>query len=190
MRCRALTVIAAVIGTTAVGSSAAAEGPSYGDLRVTAATATARPYQPGAGAVTYDQSLVASGARLTVFGLSTKRAATVLLTTHGLLPRHEYGAHVHVRACGSTPADSGPHFQDKNDPIQPSVDPAYANPHNEIWLDFTTDQAGNGAAVAHVPWGFGERRAGSVVVHATHTHTDPGHAGTAGARLACLNAKF
>jgi Cu-Zn family superoxide dismutase len=114
----------------------------------------------------------------------------VLLSVQGLLPQRQYGAHVHVKACGPNPADSGPHFQNVPDPVQPSVDPKYANSHNEVWLDLTTDRTGNGVAFARVPWGFGARRAGSVVVHATHTHTDPGHAGTAGARLACLNAEF
>jgi Cu-Zn family superoxide dismutase len=159
-------------------------------LRVTTAAAKIQPYKPGAGGVTYDQKLAPSGAQLSVLGFSGARSTTVLLNTRGLLADRAYGAHVHVRACGASPNDSGPHFQDKKDPVQPSVDPAYANPRNEIWLDFTTDGMGNGFAVANVPWGFGDRHAASVVVHATHTHTDPGHAGTAGARLACLNVDF
>jgi Cu-Zn family superoxide dismutase len=157
---------------------------------VTTAAATAKPYSPTAGAITYDQTLVPAGAQLAVVGISTRPWTTVVLSISGLLPQRGYGAHVHAKACGPLPTDAGPHFQNKPDPVQPSVDPAYANARNEIWLDFTTDQGGNGVAFARVLWGFGERHAGSVVVHATHTHTDPGHAGTAGARLACLNAEF
>lgn len=74
--------------------------------------------------------------------------------------------------------------------MKPSVDPVYANPRNEIWLDFSTDRLGTGFARSTVDWTFGARRAHSVVVHETHTHTNPGHAGTAGARLACLDVAF
>jgi superoxide dismutase, Cu-Zn family len=178
---------AVVLAPVLIGGTASADVPT---LRVTTASSKIQPYKPGAGGVTYDQKLAPSGAQLSVLGFSGARSTTVVLNTRGLLPKRDYGAHVHVRPCGALPSDSGPHFQDKKDPVQPSVDPAYANPRNEIWLDFTTDRLGNGYAVANVPWGFGKREAASVVVHATHTHTDPGHAGTAGARLACLNVDF
>jgi Cu-Zn family superoxide dismutase len=60
------------------------------------------------------------------------------------------------------------------DPVQPSVDPAHANPENEIWLDLTTDADGAGGATTTVPWGFESgRRARSVVVHAMPPATDP-----------------
>ncbi len=48
-------------------------------------------------------------------------------------------------------------------------------------------------AQTKVPWQFSpERRAGSVIIHAEHTHTGglDGTAGTAGARLACLTVGF
>lgn len=77
------------------------------------------------------------------------------------------------------------------DPVQPSVDPAHANPENEIWLDLTTDADGAGGATTTVPWGFESgRRARSVVVHAMPPATDPGRAGTAGARAACITVAF
>lgn len=169
------------------GTASAAEAPA---LRVTTASSRLQAYEPGADGVTYDQALAPAGAQVSVLGLSGSHGSTVLLHTTGFLPMRGYGAHVHVKPCGPSPADSGPHFQDSKDPVQPSVDPAYANSRNEIWLDFTTDRAGDGFAVASVPWSFGDREASSVVVHATHTHTEPGHAGTAGARLACVNAAF
>ncbi|CAM3830556.1 superoxide dismutase family protein [Kibdelosporangium persicum] len=169
------------------GTASAAEIPS---LRVTSASSEIQPYHPGAEGVTYNQELAPAGAVLSVVGVEAPQGTTVLLTTRGLLPEREYGAHVHVKPCGAAPADSGPHFQDKKDPVQPSVDPAYANPRNEVWLDFTTDRQGNAFAVARVPWRFDGREASSVVIHETHTHTEPGHAGTAGARLACLSVDF
>lgn len=181
------TLAGLVLAPVLLGGIASADAPALG---VTIASGTIGPYEPAAPGVTYDGVLAPAGARLSVLGFSGPRYTTVLLTTKALLPNRQYGAHVHVRPCGPSPADSGPHFQNDKDPVQPSVDPAYANPRNEIWLDFTTDQRGGGFAVAAVPWQFGDREAASVVVHATHTHTDPGHAGTAGARLACLNADF
>jgi len=42
-----------------------------------------------------------------------------------------------------------------------------------------------------VAWDFNAgRRAHSVVVHAMPTATDPGHAGMAGARAACITVGF
>jgi len=74
--------------------------------------------------------------------------------------------------------------------VQPSVNPAYANPRNEIWLDFTTDKDGNASATSTVAWQFSRTLPGSVVLHSEHTHTQPGRAGTAGDRLACVNVDF
>jgi superoxide dismutase, Cu-Zn family len=62
---------------------------------------------------------------------------------------------------------------------------------NEIWLDFTTDAAGAGRATSTVPWVFpADRRAASVIIHAMPTSTEPGKAGGAGNRAACLTVGF
>lgn len=141
-------------------------------------------------AVTYRPELVPVGARITVVGLLLGDTTTVVLSVRGLVPDRHYGAHVHTKPCGAAPADSGPHYQDQVDPVQPSTDPAYANPHNEIWLDFATGRHGAAVTGSTVHWTFGERRGASVVIHETHTHTAPGEAGTAGARVACLTVPF
>ncbi len=120
-------------------------------------------------------------------------AGDSIVTLHvwGMAPDTEYGAHAHVNPCGSTGAAAGPHFQNVPDPVVPSVDPAYANPTNEIWLDLTTDAEGNGVAQTKVPWQFSPtRRAQSVIIHVEHTHTGPTDSGVAGARLACLTVGF
>ena len=57
-------------------------------------------------------------------------------------------------------------------------------------LYFTIDTTGRGVAYARVDWHFGERRAGSVVLHERPTHAGPDHAGIAGARLGCLTVPF
>ncbi|MBP2324405.1 Cu-Zn family superoxide dismutase [Kibdelosporangium banguiense] len=184
---RYLSLAALALAGVLHGEAASADTPT---LRLTTASSRIQSYKPGATGVTYDQKLAPAGAQLSVFAFSSSRSTTVVLNTRGLLPKREYGAHVHVSPCGQAPTDAGPHFQNKKDPIQPSVNPAYANPRNEIWLDFTTDRQGAGAAMATVPWGFNNRDASSIVIHATHTHTVPGQAGAAGARLACLTADF
>ena len=93
--------------------------------------------------------------------------------------------------AGASGAAAGPHFQNDVDPVTPSTDPAYANPANEIWLDFTTNAAGQGRAKSTVDWQFSPtRRAQSVIIHVEHTHTGPTDSGVAGARLACLTVPF
>jgi len=148
---------------------------------------TFHAYLPGSTAVTYDPARVPAGARATVVGLSTESGTLVTLTLKGLVPNHDYGAHVHTQRCGPKAADAGPHFQDVADPHQPSTDPRYTNPRNEIWLDVHTDAAGNGHAMSIVDWMFAGRPARSVVVHEHHTRAEDGNAG---ARLACLNVPF
>ncbi|MEU0530092.1 superoxide dismutase [Amycolatopsis tolypomycina] len=178
---------AAAVAVLAPGTAAASPSPA----RFTTAFGTFTAAAPGATAVTYRSDLVPAGARAHVFGLSAEHTGTTtLLFVTGLRPDRAYGAHAHTQPCGATGDAAGPHFQHVPDPVKPSVDPAYANPRNEIWLDFTTDAIGTGFARSTVDWTFGDRRPKSVVVHETHTHTDPGHAGTAGARLACLTVDF
>ncbi|MFY9807746.1 MAG: superoxide dismutase [Pseudonocardiaceae bacterium] len=113
------------------------------------------------------------------------------LTVFGLLPNRGYAAHAHTEACGADAATAGPHFQNQPDPAAtpqaPSSNPRYANPNNEIWLDVRTDAAGAGISSTTVPFVFTDRVPGSIVVHeAMRTRSDPGHAGNAGARIACL----
>jgi Cu-Zn family superoxide dismutase len=149
-------------------------------------------FQPGPGAaMTYDEQLVPSGARVEVRSRSGEGSTTVRVAVQGLAPGRAYGAHVHARHCGPRPEDSGPHFQFAVDPVQPSVDPRFANPQNEIWLDLTTDGAGAASTESTVAWEFpDDRRAGSVVIHAMPTSTGPRDAGTAGARAACVSVNF
>ncbi|WP_086665509.1 superoxide dismutase family protein [Lentzea kentuckyensis] len=158
--------------------------------RVAHTSAKFESFSDTAEAITYDAK-VPNGAKVTVVGVPTfNGGTTVLLMLKGLLPDRAYGAHVHVKKCGAAPADAGPHFQNVVDPVQPSVDPAYANPDNEIWLDVHTDAHGFALTKSTVDWQFTERHAQSVVLHNEHTHTKPGEAGTAGPRLACVNVQF
>ena len=145
---------------------------------------------PG-NAVTYDEELVPVGARVAVSANSSDGTTTVRLAMRGLQPDRRYGAHVHADTCGPTGDAAGPTYQHVQDPVQPSVDPRYANPQNEIWLDLRTDGDGAGSATATVDWGFtADRRAQSVVVHAWPTATEAGRAGSAGEEVGCVTVGF
>ncbi|MFI9007006.1 superoxide dismutase [Actinosynnema sp. NPDC053489] len=139
------------------------------------------------GELTSYDARVPEGARASVIAAPLGGGTVVVLRVSGLLPDRDYGAHAHVNPCGPLPADAGPHYQHVPGG---ATDPAFVNPRNEIWLDFTTDRFGHGEARAHVGWRFDERRARSVVLHEERTHTDPRHAGTAGARVGCITVPF
>lgn len=191
-----LSVLAAsVAALAAAGCSAAEPAPAAAPVE---AEQSARNVQvtgtftaPGDGAaVTYDEALVPVGARPTVTAESAD-TTTVTLEVAGLRPNRAYGAHAHTKPCGGTGDDAGPHYQFEQDPVTPSVDPAFANPENEIWLDFSTDDSGAGTATATVDWAFpADRRAESVIIHGMPTATGPGEAGTAGERPACVTVDF
>lgn len=175
-------------GTAAAAVPAAGDEPTRPHSPVAFSHGTFAPYVDGATATTYDLDTVPSGSRASVFSLSADHAGTTTkLAVSGLVPNRHYGAHVHENPCGPTGDDAGPHFQHVQDPNQPSTDPEYANPHNEVWLDFTTSAHGNGFATSHVDWSYGDRRPASVVIHEHHTSTEPGESGEAGERLACIN---
>ncbi|MDX3224792.1 superoxide dismutase family protein [Streptomyces sp. ME19-01-6] len=115
---------------------------------------------------------------------------SVMVWLHGAKANHTFGVHVHTKPCGTMPDDSGPHYQNMKDPKQPSTNPKYANPHNEVWLDLTTDKYGDGHSVTHVNWRFRDSEARSIVIHEHATATQKGKAGMAGARVACIKVPF
>lgn len=188
---KSLTAVVTVLSvTTLVACGGTATGAAAADAKrdVTAQGAFAAP---PATPPTYDATLVPVGATATVNASAAATSTSVMLAVTGLQPNRQYGAHAHTKPCGNEGTAAGPHFQFKPDPVTPSVDPAYANNVNEIWLDFTTDAAGAGQATSTVPWVFpADRRAASVIIHAMSTSTEPGKAGGAGNRAACLNVGF
>jgi Cu-Zn family superoxide dismutase len=163
-------------------AEATTDGPEH-----TVVTAT---FAEDDAATNYNKALVPDGAKALVAEYVFDGATTVTLNVRGLVPNRAYGAHAHALPCGSTGEAAGPHFQHVPDPVKPSVDPAYANATNEIWLDFKTDGQGNATTASTVPWEFQNARAGSVVIHADPTQTAPGKAGTAGARIGCVSVGF
>jgi len=200
MRRSAGLVLVAVglLAAAGCGGSTREDGASPSESAASAALEQSRPtvaqgtfgaYSPGSKAATYDPTLVPSGssARLTI--ASVADTTTVTLDARGLLPERTYGAHLHTKPCGATGDAAGPHYQHRTDPAAsaspPSVDPAYANPQNEVWLDLTTDSQGIGTSKSIQQWVF-TAKPQSLVLHAAKTQTTPGKAGQAGARVACL----
>jgi Cu-Zn family superoxide dismutase len=177
---RPILVTAAIaVVMLAVGAAPAAAGPPLHTTATLGATA---------GSYVYGNALP-DGARATVHATTTASGRTIVtLHVYGLEPNREYGAPAHRAACGANPLDAGGHFQHVPGG---ATDPAYANPSNEVWLDFTTDAEGNGASQVVQGWTFtADSRPHSVVIHDHRTDTEPGIAGMAGPRLACMTVEF
>ena len=150
---------------------------------------------PSAPAVTYNLALAPIGAAMTAALVPSGESTTAQITATGLLPSRGYAVHAHTAACGVSADAAGPHFQHRIDPAatpqSPSSDPRYANPSNEFWLDLRTDAVGAAMSSATVPFVVTDRVPGSIVIHeAMQTPTDAGHAGKAGARVACLTIRL
>lgn len=152
------------------------------------------PPEIASNAFTYAPDEVPENSTATVSVAVHGSQTVVDLNVTGLKPSHQYGAHAHTKACGPKSSDSGPHYQNEEDPAagpdNPSHDPKYANATNELWLDFTTDENGSAYQETIVPWTFRDGGAHALVIHAHHTDTQPGEAGKAGDRLACLDVDF
>jgi Cu-Zn family superoxide dismutase len=170
------------VGAAIIGSALFAGSPTL---------ASADRIRSAGDLVSYSPA-VPEGARARVDAVYTSAGDSIVtLDVWGLEADTAYGAHAHAKPCGSTGAAAGPHFQNIPDPTEPSTDPAFANPVNEIWLDLTTDAAGNGVAQTKVPWQFSpQSQARSVIIHAEHTRTGATDSGVAGPRLACLTVGF
>ncbi|MEU1075850.1 MULTISPECIES: superoxide dismutase family protein [unclassified Streptomyces] len=183
--------LGAASAAAALTLSVAAQPAAADNVAVAVATGfAAATGSPAGRAVTYVPTWVPVGSLVAVGESADDTMSRFELSLRGVLPNHTYGAHVHRLPCGANPDDSGPHYQNQPDPVQPSTDPAYANPRNEVWLDLTTDARGDGKSTAQVPWRIRPGEANSLVIHEKATATGPGQAGTAGARLACVNVRF
>lgn len=169
------------VGGGVAGDGAAGEGAPFYEMRVAGrfAPPTASMY---AWAVTYDTKLVPAGSQIEIDQRGRPNDMSVTLRVKGMKPGHAYGAHVHQKPCGADPDAAGGHYQHRQDPVQPSEDPAYVNAENEVWLDFTAGTDGSGTATARHDWEFRPGGARSVVLHR--------EGGGAGERVACFTVPF
>ncbi|MFK4064383.1 superoxide dismutase family protein [Streptomyces sp. NPDC029674] len=181
----AVAAVEAAALVTGSGPAGAVAGTSL--VRVEGRFAPPSAFIPSP-AVTYDQKLVPAASWIEVVqhgvghGAGGGSGTAVGLRVRGMKPGHSYGVHVHQKPCGVEPEASGGHYQHRVDPVQPSKDPAYLNPANEVWLDFTAGADGSGSASAEHGWGFRPGEAASVVLH-----DEPGGAGD---RSACFTVPF
>ncbi|PSL51651.1 Cu-Zn family superoxide dismutase [Saccharothrix carnea] len=193
---RVVIVVAVLCAAVACGEDLGpGDAQSSADEVSTREIGVLAPPEAADSAFTYDQEAAPAGAELQLEVLEGDGATTVRLSAELLQPDRGYAVHAHTDPCGRNGTDAGPHYQHEVDPAatpeRPSVDPAYANPQNEIWLELTTDGQGNGLAETTVPFTFDDRVPASIVLHEQPTTaTGHGRAGSAGARLACFTAPF
>jgi Cu-Zn family superoxide dismutase len=188
------TAVAPVPISTATGRSTATDPTdpaAVPTVRTAAGGEVFTRYRTGATAITYDPAVVPAGATAHLTVVRSGEGVRVSLTVTGMVPRRAYGAHLHTEPCAAKPDAAGPHYQHLPDPraiaSPPSVDPKYANPRNEVWLDFTADAKGAATVRATQAWPFDDiSPPRSLVVHAQKTKTAAGRAGIAGPRVACL----
>ncbi|NHD16387.1 MULTISPECIES: superoxide dismutase family protein [unclassified Actinopolyspora] len=191
-RISTLSALVLAVLTAAAPTAAAAQPAEKTDLPASAHSyGSFDHYESGTTAVTYDPSAVPVGATAGFLSRELPGEHTgVTAALRGLRPDRDYGAHVHTEPCGRTGSAAGPHFQQEEAPEGVSGDPAYANPHNEVWLDFHTDEAGNAVTASFGDWNLERAGKASMVIHEHHTRTAPGEAGEAGDRLGCLTVEF
>ncbi|HVZ34959.1 MAG TPA: hypothetical protein VG963_21175 [Polyangiaceae bacterium] len=115
----------------------------------------------------------------------TTNGMRVTLGVTGLPANRGFGAHLHKLPCDMM--EGGGHYEHMPAPADAAPnDPAYENPMNEVWLDFTTNADGHGHAAVLVNWVPGSGEANSIIVHDHLT----GDGGVAGPKLACLSFPF
>jgi hypothetical protein len=116
----------------------------------------------------------------------------VFLRVRDLPAGRTFGAHVHKLACADT--KGGTHYQNIPSPTTPT-DPAYANPTNEVWLDFTTHSedetegfavTGDALKIVRADFRIRSGEAKAILVHTNPTASG----GVAGAKLACIDVPF
>jgi Cu-Zn family superoxide dismutase len=108
----------------------------------------------------------------------------VTLMVSGLPNNREFGSHLHKAECDMGMA--GGHYQHMAAPDGGATDPAFANPDNEVWLDFTTSGTGTATSKATVGFVPAAGLAKAIIVHDRKT----GDGGVAGPKLACLPFAF
>lgn len=108
----------------------------------------------------------------------------VTLMVSGLPNNREFGSHLHKAECEMGMA--GGHYQHVPAPDGGATNPMFANPDNEVWLDFTTGGTGTATSKATVDFVPPVGSAKAIIVHDRKT----GDGGVAGPKLACLPFAF
>lgn len=136
------------------------------------------PYAPAMAGM---PNPITATARATALAFNVDGNLRIELAVTGFPASRPFGSHLHQRACNDEKA--GGHYQNVPFPMGGMAnDPAFANPTNEAWLDFTTDAAGEGAVELTVSWLPRAGEGKGIIFH----HMPTAEGGGAGARLACL----
>jgi Cu-Zn family superoxide dismutase len=177
-----LTAPAALVAIMAPNSQATA-APEEG-AKVTARFASPKKYKTHP-AVTYNNKSVPKGSWVQVVEKpNNKGGIIVTLKVRGLQPNKNYGARVHTRPCGATPAAAGRQTQNSRYDDWGRLHSSYEE--NEVWLDFKTDRFGNATSESWKSWRLNNRQddqAHSVVIDSNGSHA-------AKARVACVTVPF
>ncbi|MDP9981482.1 hypothetical protein J2W14_000862 [Pseudarthrobacter oxydans] len=125
--------LVACSGTSPAGTPSASASPAEAPV-ASKAEGNFAAWAEGNVANTYNPDLVPIGAKAEATVPVRGEGTETKLMVQALIPNRHYGAHAHahVKPCGVDGAAAGPHYQDRIDPVSPSVDPAYANAKNEI----------------------------------------------------------
>lgn len=172
--------VGVTVGLFAIGGAASEAGAAAAVVKQSGPLVIyGNPYGDG----TANPVLAGSTAR--VHAVEDANGKTIVtLQVAGLTPNREFGSHVHVGACNAA-NKAGGHYQNVI-----GTGESFANAQNEVWLDFETDDEGNGSAQAKVDWTFRADGANAIMIHDHHTPDEDPVAGVAGPKLACLDVDF
>jgi len=163
---------ACVISAVATPVAGPPTGPVGGEPIVVDTTFSAT-FIPGVPAVTYDPAAVPETGTVRVM---VQRQGEASMAVAGFMPDRFFGAYLNTGECGPSGVDTGPRYQHTVNP-----DPVYANPENEVWLDFTTNSDGLASSFSVHAWPFDPARPPRSLI------IDDGQTAT---RLACVNVPW
>lgn len=140
-------------------------------------------YADRAMAITYDPQLVPEGSTINLVRQHGTNSTSISVAVAGLLPDHEYAAHVHMDACGKAGDDAGPSY--RNNPSLAPV-PGAVNRENEIWLELETGTRGTAQSGVTVDWPIRPGEGYSLIIHAEEINAVDTEVNEHSERAACF----
>jgi Cu-Zn family superoxide dismutase len=168
-----MALLAACVISLAAAPVAGPPPGKAGNEPIVVDTTFSASFLPGVLAITYDPASVPETGKIRAVVLREGEAS---LAVTGLAPHRFYGAHLNTGECGPSGGEVGPRYQHTVNP-----DPVFANPENEVWLDFTTDSNGLASSSTVHAWPFDPNRPPRSIV------IDDGKLDTG---LACVNVPW
>jgi superoxide dismutase, Cu-Zn family len=141
-------------------------------------------YTDRAMAITYDTQLVPEGSTINLVRQHGTNSTSMSVTLAGLLPDHEYAAHVHMDTCAKVGENAGPSY--RNDPSLDTDPGAAVSAGNEIWLELATGAQGTARASTTVGWPIRPGEGYSLIIHAGEINTVDTEVNEQSERVACF----